>query len=132
MQERVVKDVEGNEVRLTIDPSRIVAESVSPVGDVNEDGVFNSLDLVQLLQAGKYGTGQPATYAQGDFDGGGLVRPVRSGLCPARRAVTRAAPMPVSPEGRRCRNDAQNLHCPNGTQGDSTNLLHGHRPEERQ
>lgn len=39
------------------------------VGDVNFDGEFNSSDLVASLTAGKYETGDAATYSQGDFNG---------------------------------------------------------------
>ena len=110
----MVKDAEGNEVQVTIDPSGIAAESESPVGDVNEDGVFNSLDLVQLLQAGKYGTGQPATYAQGDFDGnGGSIGTIWS--MPCNRAATRAASMPVSTQRAAVVNDAQTSIGPRGS-----------------
>lgn len=40
-------------------------------GDANQDGRFNQADIVQLLQAGKYNTDQPATWGEGDFDGNG-------------------------------------------------------------
>jgi len=46
------------------------------VGDTNEDGRFNQLDLVQVLQAGKYNTGQPATFSEGDWNGDGLFDPL--------------------------------------------------------
>ena len=38
-------------------------------GDANEDREFNSGDIVQVLGAGRYETGEPATWAQGDWDG---------------------------------------------------------------
>jgi hypothetical protein len=40
-------------------------------GDANLDGHFNSMDLVQVFQAGKYETSQAADWSQGDwnFDG---------------------------------------------------------------
>ena len=41
-------------------------------GDANKDGRFDSLDLVAVLQAGKYGTGQPATWEEGDWNGDGV------------------------------------------------------------
>lgn len=39
-------------------------------GDANLDGQFNQLDLVQVLQAGKYQTNQPAIWIDGDWNGG--------------------------------------------------------------
>ena len=45
------------------------------VGDVNVDGRFDTNDIVGLLQAGKYLTGQPATWHEGDFSGDGLFDP---------------------------------------------------------
>ena len=38
-------------------------------GDSNEDGRFDQLDLVQVLQGGKYQTGQPASFGEGDWNG---------------------------------------------------------------
>ena len=38
-------------------------------GDANEDGQFDQLDLVQVLQGGKYQTEQPATFGEGDWNG---------------------------------------------------------------
>jgi hypothetical protein len=38
-------------------------------GDVDLNGEFNSSDMVQVFIAGKYETGQPATWAEGDFNG---------------------------------------------------------------
>jgi hypothetical protein len=44
-----------------------------PMGDSNLDGVFNQLDIVQVLQAGKYShftdRDKPATWAEGDWNG---------------------------------------------------------------
>ena len=45
-------------------------ENFSPKpGDANCDTVFNQLDIVQVLQAAKYQTGEPATWQQGDWNG---------------------------------------------------------------
>lgn len=43
------------------------------VGDVNGDGIFNSVDLISIFQAGKYEDATPnnATYAEGDWNGDG-------------------------------------------------------------
>ena len=38
-------------------------------GDANLDGRFDSSDVVQAFQGGKYETDQPATWQQGDWDG---------------------------------------------------------------
>jgi hypothetical protein len=38
-------------------------------GDINLDGEFNSSDLVGVFIAGKYESGQPATWSEGDFNG---------------------------------------------------------------
>jgi hypothetical protein len=42
------------------------------VGDSNGDGLFDQKDIVQILQAGKYNTGQPATFGEGDWTGDGV------------------------------------------------------------
>ena len=41
-------------------------------GDTNGDGMFDRKDIVQVLQAGKYGTGRFATFEQGDWNGDGV------------------------------------------------------------
>ena len=38
----------------------------APARDANRDGVFSHLDIVQILQAVKYLTGEPATWEHGD------------------------------------------------------------------
>ncbi len=38
------------------------------VGDANGDDVFNQLDIIQVLQAGKFRTGEPATWEEGDWN----------------------------------------------------------------
>ena len=40
-------------------------------GDANEDGQFDLQDITQTLQAGKYMTGGPASWADGDWTGDG-------------------------------------------------------------
>ncbi len=40
-------------------------------GDANRDQLFNSSDLVQVFQAGRYETGVPALFSQGDWNGDG-------------------------------------------------------------
>ena len=41
-------------------------------GDANLDGEFNSNDFVQVFQAGKYGTGAGAGWAEGDWNADGV------------------------------------------------------------
>jgi thiol-disulfide isomerase/thioredoxin len=53
---------------------RTIIDSVDRVpvlqaGDANQDLSFNQLDLLQVLAARKYATGQPATWGEGDWDG---------------------------------------------------------------
>ena len=38
----------------------------------NLDGQFNQLDIVAVQQAGKYNTGEAATFGEGDWNGDGL------------------------------------------------------------
>jgi hypothetical protein len=45
---------------------------INGAGDANMDRQFNQLDLVLVLRAMKYLTGQPATWSQGDWNGDGL------------------------------------------------------------
>ncbi len=57
------------------------------VGDVNNDGIFDSADLASVLQAGEYEDDQigNSSFAEGDWDGDGdfttsdLVRAFRAG-----------------------------------------------------
>jgi hypothetical protein len=41
-------------------------------GDANLDGVYDRDDVVQVLQAGKYNTGQSASWHEGDWNGDGV------------------------------------------------------------
>jgi hypothetical protein len=41
-------------------------------GDANKDCRFDQRDVVQVLQAGKLLTGQPASWGEGDWDGNGM------------------------------------------------------------
>ena len=41
-------------------------------GDSNRDGVFNQLDIVHVLAAGKYLTGEPASWSDGDWTDNGV------------------------------------------------------------
>ena len=50
-------------------------------GDANQDYAFDESDLIAIFQAGKYRTGQPATWSDGDWNGapGGRVGDPPSG-----------------------------------------------------
>ena len=54
---------QDNEVWMNIQPV---------IGDANGDGSFDQLDIVRILQAGKYNTGETADFTQGDWNGDGL------------------------------------------------------------
>ena len=41
-------------------------------GDANCDGEFNSSDLIQVMVAGLYETGNPAVWSEGDFNADGI------------------------------------------------------------
>ena len=43
-----------------------------PAGDSNNDNRFDRLDIVFVLQAGKYLTGQPASFSEGDWNADGV------------------------------------------------------------
>ena len=40
-------------------------------GDANYDGTFDQLDIRNVLQSGKYLTGEPADWSEGDWNGDG-------------------------------------------------------------
>ena len=46
--------------------------AIPTTGDVNRDGVFDQLDIVEVLQAAKYLTGQPASFDEGDWNSDGV------------------------------------------------------------
>jgi hypothetical protein len=50
-----------------------VDDSGSAVGDANRDGTVDALDVSQVMAAGKFATGQAAKWEDGDFDGDGRV-----------------------------------------------------------
>jgi hypothetical protein len=84
-----------------------------PVGDSNLDRVFDSSDLVQVFQAGRYETpaADDATWAQGDwngdrdFDSSDLVMAFQSGMyevaAPPASAAGQVATSTVQPHGAR-------------------------------
>ncbi len=67
-------DLDGDEKVTTADRDVLVLDILGTTyGDANLDGVFNTRDLVLVLQVGKYEDGVPgnATWAEGDWDGDG-------------------------------------------------------------
>jgi chitodextrinase len=50
---------------------RFARTSPAAAGDANQDGVFNSSDLVRVFQTGKYETSMPALWSEGDWNGDG-------------------------------------------------------------
>jgi hypothetical protein len=49
----------------------VVGSAVRP-GDANRDGEFDQRDIMQVLEAAKYLTAQPATWEQGDWNEDGV------------------------------------------------------------
>jgi hypothetical protein len=68
---------EGLEQR-TLLAADVAAETVAILpqerlpGDANQDGLFGQSDLMQVLQAGKYLTGEQAEWSEGDWNGDGV------------------------------------------------------------
>lgn len=86
-------------------PSRIDVQPISPsrlVGDVNLDGLFDSGDFVCVFRAGKYETGNPAAWPDGDwtgdglFNSGDLVSAFVAGAYESPAIVAAAVPEPTS------------------------------------
>ena len=48
--------------------------SLNPIllGDANDDGRFDQLDIAHVLQSGKYRTSEPATFSEGDWNADGM------------------------------------------------------------
>ena len=53
-------------------PNEFWLNSPALPGDANRDGRFSQLDIVSVLQAGKYNTGQAAGWGDGDWNQDGL------------------------------------------------------------
>lgn len=64
--------VEPLEPRRVLDCHGLGTFEVCAAGDSDGNGQFDQEDLVLVLQAGKYMTGQAADWGQGDFNGDGL------------------------------------------------------------
>jgi hypothetical protein len=52
--------------------TRVTLSWINGAGDSDQNNSFDQLDLVRVLQGGKYLTGQQATWSQGDWNGDGL------------------------------------------------------------
>jgi hypothetical protein len=71
---------------------------VEAPGDSNQDGEFDERDITEVLSAGKYETGQRATYAEGDWDRDGwfsfrdVLLALASGIYDQGPYAVRAAP----------------------------------------
>lgn len=74
-------------------------------GDANRDDVFNSADLLEVFQPGKYETGQLAVWAEGDwnndgvFDSGDITVALQTGtysVAASPRANHHSVPEPTS------------------------------------
>jgi hypothetical protein len=63
-------DQADSELLLHYDPFGPVDPIVLLPGDANQDLTFDQLDIVQVLAAGKYLTNEPATWGEGDWNGG--------------------------------------------------------------
>ena len=56
---------------MPLDSGGVIGWGMRP-GDANGDRQFDQFDIVNVLQAGKYLTGEPANWAQGDWTGDGI------------------------------------------------------------
>ena len=56
---------------MPLDTGGVIGWGMRP-GDANRDRQFDQIDIVNVLQAGKYLTGGPASWAQGDWTGDGI------------------------------------------------------------
>lgn len=69
-------------------------------GDTNLDGYFNSLDIVEVLQSGRYETGIQAAWQSGDWNGDGqfnsgdLVRALADGTYEKNLPAAQSADLP--------------------------------------
>ena len=71
----IVGFIDGRAFRAEIEPERLL--TAPRAGDANLDFQFDQLDLVTVLQAGKYLSGEAATWGEGDWNGlgGSLANP---------------------------------------------------------
>jgi hypothetical protein len=80
-----ILDIKGNQANSAPPRAAAFAVLAVPLGDANLDGVFDRLDLVEVLQGGKYLTRQDAVWGEGDWNADGqfdqldLVAALQSG-----------------------------------------------------
>ena len=74
--QRVSSRADGSSVSnwIVASPTPGTFEETAPrlAGDSNGDGLFDQEDIIAVLQAAKYLTGQPASFGEGDWNGDGL------------------------------------------------------------
>jgi hypothetical protein len=58
-----------NQAEFSIADPNTVDVIFQQAGDANEDGQFDQLDIVRVLQGGKYRTRESATWQEGDWNG---------------------------------------------------------------
>ena len=93
-------DATGSGIRSMEGANLLVGDTerwINGAGDSNEDRQFDQLDLIEVLQGGKYITGQPATWRQGDWNGDGVFNQVDiiAALAPGITWMVRLRPWPV-------------------------------------
>ena len=67
---QLLANIEENlQCRCLLPGSSDALGSEAVVGDVNADGRFDQVDLLQVLESGKYAMGEPATWTEGDWSG---------------------------------------------------------------
>ena len=68
---RLVVEPLENRTLLAADVATEIFPQEPLVGDANQDGAFDQSDLIQVLEAGKYLTGEQAVWSEGDWNGDG-------------------------------------------------------------
>ena len=62
----------GDEWSAVKEAEFVVQANADHPGDANRDGTFDHDDILQVLAAGKFESGEPATFEEGDWDGDGF------------------------------------------------------------
>jgi len=86
----------GCMTRFDLDAITVVQDTLSP-GDANGDGVFNQMDIVEVMQAGTYMTGGIAAWSEGDWNADGVFNQfdIVQAMMAGEYAVNNAAVMTV-------------------------------------